>query len=673
LLGKLVSTLLLLMLSTAYASTPALHNLDNSKNFKKINLSNKESKIANNFKKVYKLARKGIFNKRIIRALHKDILKNKTYKHLAPWSETLLTLSKLKSVKAINTECKKLDSKSYDDLVLNYLQEENKFFCERILLEAQTKGIRGKSFNFNILKSQFASLTSNNFLRVQKNISSLLKNAKRKKSLYRKISSTISGFIIANNITPNKNLISNVFPDPTFVRYLQEKDLNQWASKNIYYREFKKLKDVAFNSIDKNEDIKSIQKSHKEFKEYYKRIDDLLPQKKSISTLLSLSKSYMRRNHFTLAEEGFETIIKKNSYNYIDAVFNLMWSKFQQDKISDALTVLNTHITSKEQLFQNSKVHFWKAKLMAMNGDEDDSISVYQEVINQNPLSFYAILSAKQLSKLKQTSTKFNYLSNLPIDRKKEIKFNNFTTRWVKRTTLWAQFNLTKLVDLEIKTLQKIYPNHSLDGQIKNLAFNLAQQKEYLNSFKVIYKNIHRNNLTLDENTLKILFPKPFFSQIEKATKEFDPIIALSLIRQESGFNKYARSHVGARGLMQLMPNTARQFKRKLKTKHLYNPKLNIKIGTEYFNQLLENYNNNLVYSLAAYNAGEKRVNEWQQEYMTSGNILQNIENIPFLETRKYVKLIFRNIFFYKMILEDDQKDSQALNQIYDIHLGFEG
>jgi soluble lytic murein transglycosylase len=137
--------------------------------------------------------------------------------------------------------------------------------------------------------------------------------------------------------------------------------------------------------------------------------------------------------------------------------------------------------------------------------------------------------------------------------------------------------------------------------------------------------------------------------------------------------SEVARSSAGARGLMQLMPNTAKQFKRKLKSRQLYNPSLNIKIGTKYFNTLLENYDNNLVYSLAAYNAGESRVNVWQQEYMTSDNILKNIENIPFLETRKYVKLIFRNIFFYKMILNKDLKDFSETNQIYDIKLGFNG
>ncbi|MEE2671212.1 MAG: lytic transglycosylase domain-containing protein, partial [Bdellovibrionota bacterium] len=175
-----------------------------------------------------------------------------------------------------------------------------------------------------------------------------------------------------------------------------------------------------------------------------------------------------------------------------------------------------------------------------------------------------------------------------------------------------------------------------------------------------------------DKKVLEILFPTPYFHQIKKEIdKEFDPVIALSLIRQESGFNRRARSRVGARGLMQLMPATARRFKRRLKTSHLYNPSTNINIGTKYFNNLLNRYDNNLVYSLAAYNAGEHRVDRWQSDFLSNDSILKDIENIPFRETRKYVKLIFRNIFFYKMLLKEGGNDEHKYNQIFDLHLGF--
>ena len=89
---------------------------------------------------------------------------------------------------------------------------------------------------------------------------------------------------------------------------------------------------------------------------------------------------------------------------------------------------------------------------------------------------------------------------------------------------------------------------------------------------------------------------------------------------------------------------------------------------------LLKRHDNNLVFSLASYNAGESRVNRWKEDLLTDDSILFNIERIPFRETRKYVKLIFRNIFFYKMLKESKAvklADSKQHNQIFDVYLGF--
>jgi soluble lytic murein transglycosylase len=88
----------------------------------------------------------------------------------------------------------------------------------------------------------------------------------------------------------------------------------------------------------------------------------------------------------------------------------------------------------------------------------------------------------------------------------------------------------------------------------------------------------------------------------------------------------------------------------------------------------MKRYDGNLVYVLSAYNAGESRVERWKNQYFDSEEtILKNIEAIPFLETRNYVKLIFRNIFFYKLLTEKQESnaDSKEINKIYDIHLGF--
>ena len=111
-------------------------------------------------------------------------------------------------------------------------------------------------------------------------------------------------------------------------------------------------------------------------------------------------------------------------------------------------------------------------------------------------------------------------------------------------------------------------------------------------------------------------------------------------------------------------------MKRFRNTSKLHEPDFNLQLGIRYFKKLFKYYEGNLVYSLAAYNAGQTRVKRWKKKYFTNDNILMDIESIPFSETRNYVKLIFRNIFFYKGITGFDPKeDPTDLDKIHQIKL----
>src|SRR5690606_6895526 len=100
-------------------------------------------------------------------------------------------------------------------------------------------------------------------------------------------------------------------------------------------------------------------------------------------------------------------------------------------------------------------------------------------------------------------------------------------------------------------------------------------------SFKVIYRSLYAKEITLTHDILSILYPRPFWEAVVNTNSSIDPILAISLIRQESGFNPEAKSRVGATGLMQLMPTTAQMFQKRVTPKNLEDPFLNIKIGTQ--------------------------------------------------------------------------------------------
>lgn len=153
---------------------------------------------------------------------------------------------------------------------------------------------------------------------------------------------------------------------------------------------------------------------------------------------------------------------------------------------------------------------------------------------------------------------------------------------------------------------------------------------------------------------LAIRFPVIHQDFIKAKAQRFNysPSLIFAIARQESAWQQDATSHAGARGLMQLIPSTAQDAAKKVGIKHqksqLYLPEHNILLGSFHINELLQKYRNNRVPAIAAYNAGQHRVNQWMKK--SNGKLPYDvwIETIPFSETRKYVK----NVLYYSALYD---------------------
>ena len=152
------------------------------------------------------------------------------------------------------------------------------------------------------------------------------------------------------------------------------------------------------------------------------------------------------------------------------------------------------------------------------------------------------------------------------------------------------------------------------------------------------------------------LFPKAYWTELRKYSmlNGLDPYLVASLIRQESEFNAGALSHANAVGLMQLLPKTGKSVAKQVKLKkysapQLYTPAVNLQLGTRYFKDMVDKYNGQFEYALAAYNAGSDRVGDWlgQGHYRDPQEF---VESIPFTETREYVQAILRNANVYRQL-----------------------
>lgn len=150
---------------------------------------------------------------------------------------------------------------------------------------------------------------------------------------------------------------------------------------------------------------------------------------------------------------------------------------------------------------------------------------------------------------------------------------------------------------------------------------------------------------------IKSKYPLEYTEEIVKYSKEFglDPVLVASLICKESKYRQKAKSAVGARGLMQVMPDTGEWIAEKLKVDYkpedLYDPKVNIRFGCWYLNYCLGKFDGRRNEALAAYNAGPAKVNEWLGDSRYS-NDKKTLNLIPYAETKNYVETI--NAYYEK-------------------------
>ncbi|MFT3953370.1 MAG: transglycosylase SLT domain-containing protein [Piscinibacter sp.] len=175
---------------------------------------------------------------------------------------------------------------------------------------------------------------------------------------------------------------------------------------------------------------------------------------------------------------------------------------------------------------------------------------------------------------------------------------------------------------------------------------------------------INTSDRTREEIDLDQRFPMPFRADVQARAKDIglDPAYVYGLIRQESRFVMDARSSVGASGLMQIMPATARWTARKIGLEYtqemITDRDVNLRLGTNYLKLVLDDFGGSQAMAAAAYNAGPSRPRRWREGPALEPAIWA--ENIPFNETRDYVKKVLSNATYYAAIISGQTPSLKA-------------
>lgn len=329
----------------------------------------------------------------------------------------------------------------------------------------------------------------------------------------------------------------------------------------------------------------------------------------------------------------------------------------------DAPALLREHLTRFGTHSSAGAALYFLGRQYERAGDAAVARACYQKLNSALENHYYAMLARQHLmspaAKAAPPAEFSRFLSGIRFASPAPIPTEPtaITQSRIERSRLLRSAGLTDLADSELRYGART------DCQSPLIGLELAAAAEAPHQAMRIMKSLSPEYLSLSTPAAprkfwELLFPMPWREDLLQtaAQRELDPYLLAGLIRQESEFNPKAVSHAKAYGLTQVRPGTGRQYARKagvprFTTAALYQPAINLKIGSQILRSMLDAQGGKVEQTLASYNAGPRRVVEWMA-WSTYREPAEFVESIPFTETRDYVQAVLRNAEMYRRLYQ---------------------
>ncbi len=382
--------------------------------------------------------------------------------------------------------------------------------------------------------------------------------------------------------------------------------------------------------------------------------------------LLSAGNMYLLKRDYDHAIDYFRELQERfpNGARAPYAHWKAAWLNFRQGRTDDARKGFENQIALYPDSAEIPNALYWRARLAEEEGNTAMARAFYQKLSERFRNYYYAEFGRQRLKAL-PAAPKEDPLHYALLDRVAPLSSAGKITASdppddnlrVARARLLSNGGLA---DMAVRELQAAASQ--VDGTWAPPAMARVYQDggRYDRGIQIM-KRTTPNYFAVDLPDLprpywEALFPKAYWTDLRKYSvlNGLDPYLVASLIRQESEFNAQALSRANAVGLMQLLPKTGKTVAKQVKLKgynapQLFTPAVNLELGTRYFKEMVDKYNGQFEYALAAYNAGTDRVGDWlgQGHYRDPQEF---VESIPFTETREYVQAILRNANVYRQL-----------------------
>ncbi len=382
------------------------------------------------------------------------------------------------------------------------------------------------------------------------------------------------------------------------------------------------------------------------------------------SALITAGNLYLLRKDYDHAIDSFREAEQRvpNGPRSAYAQWKAAWLSYRQGRLEEAKKEFTRHVQLYPDSPETAAAVYWRARVAEQQNDMPTARAWYLKLTVRYRNYYYGCLARQRLVKIGDSPA----IHDAALDRIPPLPAPPAAAARIVAPPEELRVEKSKLLenagltDFAVKELQAADGGKNANWATLEIARIYGESGQYHRALRFM-KSAVPSYFAIDISALPrqywdYLFPRPYWTEVRRFAMEnqLDPYLVLALIRQESEFNPGAVSRSNALGLMQLLPVTGRQTARELRmrafrTENLLVPNTNLQLGTHYFSTMLQHYNGQVEYALAAYNAGPNRVQDW----LGGGNyheIAEFVESIPFTETREYVQSIIRNAQIYRRL-----------------------
>jgi soluble lytic murein transglycosylase len=394
------------------------------------------------------------------------------------------------------------------------------------------------------------------------------------------------------------------------------------------------------------------------------------------SALYSVGNLFFRRGDWQNAGHHYQTLLESfpQGSHAQEAGWQLIWCYYLAGAHTQARQAFQDYLAHYTRSTHTPAALYWLGRLEEEQGDISNAQALYSLLQNRFAHSFYAEQASFEERKLpadrpaevpSPTSTAWGVAREIPPRDPSPVPScpANVPAVSLQPALALQALSLDGLAAQYLKaSLAARPPQPELHFLLSRLEAGQGDASAALfEAIEVVPDYAFYQFWELPREMWKLLFPQSYWKLVQRQARahRLDPYLVMGLIRQESAFSARAISSADARGLMQVLPQTASPSTRPSRIRstgaRLYNPAYNVRFGCSHLQSLLKEFNGKPELALAAYNAGDFRVRDWMKSnsFRDSSKFL---EAIPIHATRVYVESVLRDGAIYRQLLTGSAK-----------------